>query len=83
MISAEQIEEHIGIKVGLEIPYDGDGFYKSVNEGQPFVTTAPRAPAAVALRRLAAQLTDSPEPEPEPVAAAQKKGRLKGLLNRE
>jgi len=52
MIGGEQIEEHLGIKVGVQIPYDGESFLKSVNEGQPLVTFAHRSAAGVALRKL-------------------------------
>jgi pilus assembly protein CpaE len=81
MIDGDQIEEHLGIKIGHEIPYDGEGFLKSVNEGQPLVTTAHRSAATVALRKLAALLTDT-ELEAE-AAQPQRKGRFRGLLGRD
>ncbi|MEX2546191.1 MAG: response regulator [Chloroflexota bacterium] len=81
MIGAEQIEEHLGIKVGLEIPYDGENFLKAVNEGQPLVNAAHRSAAAAAIRRLAAQLsTDSAEGE---VTQPQRRGLFRGLLGRD
>ena len=46
-ITAEQIEEHLGIRISLEVPYDGDNFLRAVNEGQPLVSLARRSPAAV------------------------------------
>jgi pilus assembly protein CpaE len=80
MIDGDQIEEHLGIKIAHEIPNDGEGFLKSVNEGQPLVTTAHRSAASVALRRLAAVLTNT---EVEAVAAQpRQKGRFRGLLGR-
>jgi pilus assembly protein CpaE len=80
MIGAEQIEEHLGIKVGLEIPYDGEGFLKAVNEGQPLVNAAHRSTAAAALRRLAGQLTDS-SADGE-VVLPPRRGLFRGLLGR-
>jgi len=84
MINAEQIEEHLGIKIGLEIPYDGDNFVKAVNEGQPLMTIAHRSPAAAAIRKLAAELTTGSAPEAERAAQPQqRKGLFRGLLGRD
>ena len=83
MIGPTQIEEHLGIKVGVEIPYDGENFTKAANEGQPLVLTAHRTPAAVAIRKLAALLTDNVQ-EPSPETPQRKRGGLLGgLLGRE
>ena len=81
MIGAEQIEEHLGIKVGLEIPYDGENFLKAVNEGQPLVNIAHRSPAAAALRKLAGELTTG-TPVGDGVQP-QRRGRFRGLLGRD
>lgn len=81
MIGGEQIEEHLGIKVGLEVPYDGENFLKSVNEGQPLVNIAHRSAAAVALRKLAGELSATNVPEPEAVQP-QRRGLFKGLRGR-
>ena len=84
MISSEQIEEHLGIKIGLEIPYDGDNFVKAVNEGQPLMTIARRSPAAAAIRRLAAEMATGGAPETEQGAQPQqRKGLFRGLLGRD
>jgi pilus assembly protein CpaE len=81
MIGGEQIEEHLGIKVGLEIPYDGENFLKAINEGQPLVNSAHRSPAAASLRRLAGQLTEvSSESE---IVQPQRRGLFRGLLGRD
>jgi pilus assembly protein CpaE len=83
MIGPTQIEEHLGIKVGVEIPYDGENFTKAANEGQPLVLSAHRTPAAVAIRKLAALLTDNVQ-EPSPETPQRKRGGLLGgLLGRE
>ena len=81
MIGADQIEEHLGIKVGLEIPYDGEGFVKAVNEGQPLVESARRSAPAVAIRRLAEQLSQINGAEAE-MAQPQRRGILRGILGR-
>jgi pilus assembly protein CpaE len=81
MIGPSQIEEHLGIKVGIDVPYDGDNFIKAVNEGQPLILSAHRTPAAAAIRKLAGLLTDEP-PEPEETPQ-RKRSLLGGLLGRD
>jgi pilus assembly protein CpaE len=81
MIGPEQIEDHLGIKVGLEIPYDGENFAKAANEGRPLVMLAHRSAPAAALRRLASQLTDGALDEAP--AQPRKRGLLGGLLGRD
>jgi Flp pilus assembly CpaE family ATPase len=80
MIGAEQIEEHLGIKVGGEIPYDGENFLRAINEGQPLVNIAHRSAASVAIRNLAGQLSNG---GPEAEIAAPKRGMFRGLLGRD
>lgn len=82
MIGAEQIEEHLGIKIGLEVPYDGENFLKSVNEGQPLVSVAHRSSAAGAIRRLAAELTESGT-DGQAAPTPQRRGLFRGLLGRD
>jgi pilus assembly protein CpaE len=78
-ISADQIEEHLSIKVGLTVPYDSENFLRAVNEGQPIHSLARRSAATAALRRLAEMLAENDQ---DGVAAGQrKKGRL-GFLGR-
>ena len=79
-IMADQIEEHLGVPVALEVPYDGENFLRGVNEGQPLVMLARRSAAAAAIKRLAemtaeVQLADETLP-PE------RHGRLRSLLGR-
>lgn len=81
MIGPSQIEEHLGIKVGIDIPYDGDNFVKAVNEGKPLVLSAHRTPAAAAIRKLAGLVTDETQEAPETVQ--RKRGLLGGLLGRD
>ena len=78
MIGPEQIEEHLGLKVGHQVPYDGETFVKAVNEGQPYIVQSRRTPPAAAIRRLAEALSDGTAAvdEPEP----QKRGKLRGFL---
>jgi pilus assembly protein CpaE len=79
-ITGDQIEEHLGIKVGLAVPYDSENFLRAVNEGQPIVSLARRSAATAAIKRLAEQLSvasiDVPEVRPA------RRGLLGGLLGR-
>jgi Flp pilus assembly CpaE family ATPase len=79
-ISAEQIEEHLGIRISVEVPHDGENFLRAVNEGQPLTLLARRSPAAAAIRRLA-EMTADTRLEDELVAPA-RRGKLRGLLGR-
>ena len=77
MITGEQIEEHLGVKVGAEIAYDSENFLKAINEGQPLVKMARRTASAAALRKLAEQLTETAA---EPTQAQpQRRGRFRFL----
>jgi pilus assembly protein CpaE len=77
-IGAEQIEEHLGIRISLEVPYDGENFLRSVNEGQPLMSLARRSPAAAAIKRLA-ELTAETRLEDDLIPPA-RRGRLRGFL---
>ncbi|CAN5776124.1 response regulator [soil metagenome] len=80
-VTAEQIEEHLGVTIALQVPYDPELFLTAANEGKPIMIEAPRSPQAQAFRRLAGLLrgeTDGP-----PAAAAQdRRRRLGSLLKR-
>ncbi|HEX5591700.1 MAG TPA: AAA family ATPase [Candidatus Limnocylindrales bacterium] len=56
ILRPRDIEEALGTKIALTIPYDAFAFLKSVNEGVPVVAGAPRTPAAAQLNRLALKL---------------------------
>ncbi|MEO8469043.1 MAG: AAA family ATPase [Chloroflexota bacterium] len=56
LLRLPDIEEALGTKVALTIPYDAFAFLKSVNEGVPVVLGAPKSPAAQQLGRFAARL---------------------------
>jgi len=73
-IGAEQIEEHLGIKVEVSVPHDARSFVRAANEGRPVVLIAHRAPAAVAIDRLASTVSGSP------VAAVEEPLPRRGLL---
>ncbi len=80
-IGPEQIEEHLGLKVGLSIPHDSEAFVKAVNEGQPVVASARRSTPALAVKALADSLADGSAPQE--VELPQRRRRLLGgLLNR-
>lgn len=82
MIGADQIEEHLGIKVAFEVPHDPEHFLRAANEGQPLVTAAHRSEAAGTIRRLAAVLTDG-EPEAEVAQPRKRGGLFGGFLSRD
>ena len=79
-ISADQIEEHLSIRVGLTVPYDSENFLRAVNEGQPIYSLARRSAATASLRRLAEMLSENNEDDTAP--PPRKKGRLGGFLGR-
>jgi pilus assembly protein CpaE len=81
MVTAQQVEEHLGVTIALEVPYDAELFLTAANEGRPIISEAPRSPQAQAFRRLAGLLlgqTDGPDTE----IAQGRRGRLGGLLKR-
>ena len=80
-ITGEQIEEHVGVKVSMQVPYDSENFLRAVNEGQPLVGVARRSAAAGALKNLAEMLTDTGADSGE-ARPARKGRRLGGLLGR-
>ena len=79
-ILGEQIEEHLGVRIGLEVPHDGENFMRAVNEGQPLVLLARRSAAAAAIKRLA-ELTAETRLEDE-VMQPPRRGRLRSFLGR-
>lgn len=80
-ITADQIEEHVAIKVSHKVPYDSENFVRAVNEGQPLVSLARRSPAATALRRLAEALAETGDDVPG-ARSGKRSGLLGGLLGR-
>lgn len=79
-ITADQIEEHLSIRVGLTVPYDSDNYLRAINEGQPVVSLSRRSHAAAAIRKLAEVVADNDVDDGAP--RPHKKGRLGGLLGR-
>jgi len=57
ILRLRDIEEALGTKIAMTIPYDAFVFLKSVNEGVPLVIGAPRSAAAEQLSRLATRLS--------------------------
>lgn len=74
MITASQIEDHLGIKVSATVPYEGDGFIRAVNEGHPLVTAARGGPAGVAIKALAERITESKLEDNAAAVPARKQG---------
>ncbi|MES2208776.1 MAG: AAA family ATPase [Chloroflexota bacterium] len=79
LLRIADIEEALGTKVALTIPYDAFAFLKSVNEGIPVVTGAPHTAAAEQLGRFAARLAGLPS---GPASPERKPKRLGGLFSR-
>ncbi len=82
ILRIRDVENALGTKVALELPYDPFLYLKAVNEGIPIVRGAPRSAAAERRVKLAgaafnddAQTSLTPEPE-------RRQGRLTGLLRR-
>jgi pilus assembly protein CpaE len=61
MLSAEQIEENLGVKFALQVPYHPRLFSRAVNEGEPLVAAAGRSKQAQQLRHLTSLLLDEGE----------------------
>lgn len=80
-ITADQIEEHVGVKVSQHVPYDSENFLRAVNEGQPLVVLARRSAAATALRKLAEVLAETGADNGEE-RPGKKARRFGGILGR-
>ena len=76
MLSAEQIEENLGIKFALQVPYEQQLYVKAVNEGNPVVLAAWRSAPSVQIRRLAAMLLGEETAEPASDGARRSLGSL-------
>jgi pilus assembly protein CpaE len=78
-VSAEQIQEHLTVKIALEIPYDAELWLTAANEGQPLLLASPRSAQAEAVRRQGGLLRGQPAGADE---TQEKRGLLGGLLKR-
>jgi pilus assembly protein CpaE len=81
-IGPEQIEEHLGLRIGLTVPYDGEGFVKAVNDGQPLVLAQRRGAPALAIKRLADTLSGNEPVEEEAPEPPRRRKLLGGLRGR-
>ena len=52
ILKLRDVEQALGTKVEIELPYDPFLYLKAVNEGVPIVLGAPRSPAAERLVKL-------------------------------
>lgn len=57
LISDEQIEGLLGVRLAARLPYDEANHLRATNEGAPVVALAPRAPVAAAYAKLLAAAT--------------------------
>jgi pilus assembly protein CpaE len=82
-IAADDIERHLGVKLEIQLPFDGANAVRSVNEGKPLTALAPRSALSEGLRRLAHGVGNM-----SPPAGAEERpergpgGRFGGLLRR-
>jgi Flp pilus assembly CpaE family ATPase len=85
ILKMSQIENALGTRVAVELPYDPYIYLKAVNEGVPVVLGAPRSAAAERLSRLASVAFDLDAAPRAPVVAEKKEKsgrRLGGLIRR-
>jgi pilus assembly protein CpaE len=78
ILRSRDIEEALGTKIAMTIPYDAFVFLKSVNEGVPVVVGAPRSAAAEQLNRLATRLSGIEVTDAVPERRAKGLGALFG-----
>jgi len=82
VLKMRDVENGLGAKVSLSLPYDPFLYLKAVNEGNPVVIGAARTPVAAALISLAATaFGDRPATPGQPAAEKRSRG-LGGLLKR-
>lgn len=79
LLRLSHIEEALGTKVALTIPYDPFAFLKSVNEGVPLVVGSPNSVAAEQFRILGARIAGLPSTS---VSADRRPKGLAGLFGR-
>ena len=70
LLRQRDIEEALGTKISLDLPYDGFLYLTAVNEGVPIVVGAPRSKPAERIERLAGMLLGEVAARP----AEEKKG---------
>jgi len=58
-LDSEKIAAGLKRKILAEIPYDGRGMVKALNQGVPYITTAPKSPFSQAISSLAYKLSSS------------------------
>ncbi len=80
MVRSRDIEETLGARIAIEVPYDAVSYVKAVNEGVPVVRGAPRTSAAEQINVLASIVSGETAPAAAPVPA--RRGLLGGLLKR-
>jgi pilus assembly protein CpaE len=73
IVKARDVEQALGSKVEIELPYDPFLYLKAVNEGKPVVLGAPKSVIADRMERLATLAFGSDGAGPVPAAADQKK----------
>jgi pilus assembly protein CpaE len=81
-IDRRDIEQHLGVSVSLEIPFDGESCLRAVNEGQPVLTLNPRSPVSAAIENLATMLIGAATPATADAEPVRRRSRVGALLRR-
>ena len=79
LLKLKDIEDAMGGKIGLQVPYDPFLFLKAVNEGVPVSLAAPRSPVTARFERLASMVIGSPV---SATGEDRRRGPLGGLFGR-
>ncbi len=73
-LTPEQVEEFLGVTILAQIPSDGQVAVTSVNEGVPFVLSAPESALSQSIFKLASII--APEKFTHPVSISEEKGNV-------
>jgi pilus assembly protein CpaE len=82
VLKLRDVESALGARVAAELPYDAFLYLKSVNEGIPVVTGAPRSLPAQRLTRLAGAIFGPSRMDDEPNSKEKKGGLFGGFGKR-
>jgi pilus assembly protein CpaE len=80
-LKVSDVENALGMKVSMDLPYDALLYVKAVNEGVPVITGAPKSQAADRLSRLAGAALAGESTATQTVVEERRRG-LGGLLRR-
>jgi Flp pilus assembly CpaE family ATPase len=75
------VENALGTKIAVELPYDPLVYVKAINEGVPVIVGSPKSSAADKLSRLASMALAGDRTSTEATSTERRRG-LGGLLRR-